>query len=216
MESTSLRQLLQRGLAIPACPLALNARRELDDRRQRGLVRYYAAAGAGGLAVGVHTTQFAIRDPQVGLFQPVLSLVAEELNRSDKQRGEPLVRIAGVCGRTKQAVCEAELVCGLGYHASLLSLGALQDTSEDELIAHCRAVAGVIPLVGFFLQPLVGGRALPYSFWRRFAEIETSSPSRSRHSIATKPSRSSAPSPKRTAKTSRSIQATMTISSWIC
>jgi dihydrodipicolinate synthase/N-acetylneuraminate lyase len=171
MESTSLRQLLQRGLAIPACPLALNARRELDDRRQRALVRYYAAAGAGGIAVGVHTTQFAIRDPRVGLFQPVLSLVAEELDRSDKQRDEPLVRIAGVCGKTKQAVCEAELVRGLGYHAGLLSLGALKDESEDELIAHCQAVAGVIPLVGFYLQLSVGGRALPYSFWRRFSEI---------------------------------------------
>jgi hypothetical protein len=167
MENTSLRGLLQRGLVIPACPLALNASRALDERRQRALVRYYAAAGAGGLAVGVHTTQFSIRDPRVGLFEPVLSLVAEELTRAGQ-----LVRIAGVCGATKQAIAEAELAHGLGYHAALLSLGALKDASGDELIAHCRAVAEVMPLIGFYLQPSVGGRALPFSFWRRFAEIE--------------------------------------------
>lgn len=172
MENTSLRHLLQRGLVIPACPLALNAHRALDERRQRALVRYYAAAGAGGLAVGVHTTQFCIREPHVGLFEPVLSLVAEELSRADQRRSEPLVRVAGVCGATKQAVAEAGLVRGLGYHAALLSLGALRDSSEDELIAHCRTVAEVMPLIGFYLQPSVGGRALPYSFWRRFAEIE--------------------------------------------
>ncbi len=163
-----LRARLQHGLAIPAHPLALTAARRLDERRQRALTRYYLAAGVGGLAVGVHTTQFAIRDPKVGLLQPVLALAAEEMSRAK----HPLVRIAGVCGQTKQAVAEAQLVRELGYHAALLSLGALRDADDAALIAHCRAVAEVIPVVGFYLQPSVGGRVLPYAFWRRFAEIE--------------------------------------------
>ncbi|MEX0643245.1 MAG: dihydrodipicolinate synthase family protein [Pirellulales bacterium] len=164
----SIRQLLQRGCVIPACPLALTAERSLDERRQRALCRYYVAAGAGGLAVGVHTTQFAIRDPRVGLFEPVLTLAAEELRRCDR----PLVRIAGVCGPTSQALNEAGLACRLGYHAALLSLEALRDAGDDELIAHCRAIAEVMPVVGFYLQPAVGGRVLSYLFWRRFLEIE--------------------------------------------
>jgi dihydrodipicolinate synthase/N-acetylneuraminate lyase len=172
MESIDVRQLMGRGLVIPACPLALDAQRKFDERRQRALVRYYDAAGVGGLAVGVHTTQFAIRDPRIGLFEPVLSIAAEELSRGDRRRGETLARVAGVCGKTKQAVAEAELIRGLGYHAALLSLGALKEASEDELLAHCRTVAETMPLVGFYLQPAGGGRALPYSFWRRFAEIE--------------------------------------------
>lgn len=167
-----IKQSLQRGLVIPACPLALTAGRKLDERRQRALFRYYLAAGAGGLAVGVHTTQFAIRDPQIGLFEPVLALAREEINRADIKRPQPVVRIAGVCGQTKQAVVEASLVRQLGYHAALLSLAALRESSDDELIAHCRAVAEVIPLFGFYLQPSVGGRLLSCSFWRRFAEIK--------------------------------------------
>ena len=159
---------LARGLVIPACPLAVTADRTFDARRQRALVRYYRAAGAGGLAVGVHTTQFAIRDPKHGLFRPVLELVAEVLNHAT----DPLVRIAGVCGPTAQAAAEATTARDLGYHAGLLSLGALKDESEDRLIDHCRAVADVLPVVGFYLQPAVGGRVLPYAFWRRFAEIE--------------------------------------------
>ncbi|MEN3940419.1 dihydrodipicolinate synthase family protein [Prosthecobacter sp. SYSU 5D2] len=169
METSELRSLLHQGLAIPAHPLALNAQRRLDERRQRALTRYYLAAGVGGLAVGVHTTQFAIRDPRIGLFKPVLSLAAEEMDRSG---GGPLVRIAGICGQTPQAVAEAALVHDLGYHAGLLSLGAMSQAGEEELICHCRAVAEVVPVVGFYLQPSVGGRVLPYSFWRRFAEIE--------------------------------------------
>jgi dihydrodipicolinate synthase/N-acetylneuraminate lyase len=168
MENSELRQTLRYGLAIPAHPLALTAQRHLDERRQRALTRYYLAAGVGGLAVGVHTTQFAIRDPKIGLFTPVLALAAEEMNRAVR----PLVRIGGVCGATKQAVIESETLRDLGYHAGLLSLGALRDATEAELLAHCRAVAAVIPVVGFYLQPAVGGRALPYSFWRPFAEIE--------------------------------------------
>jgi dihydrodipicolinate synthase/N-acetylneuraminate lyase len=168
----AVRRVLRGGVVIPACPLALTARRRLDERRQRALCRYYAAAGAGGLAVGVHTTQFAIRDPQVGLFEPVLALCAEELTRADADRAAPLVRVAGACGATPQAVAEAELARRLGYHAVLLSLAALRDADEDALVAHCREVGAVLPLVGFYLQPAVGGRPLSYRFWRRFLEIE--------------------------------------------
>jgi hypothetical protein len=171
MIDKAIHKLLHRGLVIPANPLALTAARKLDERRQRGLTRYYIDAGSGGLAVGVHTTQFAIRDPKIGLFKPVLQLAAEEMSRADKSRKEPLVRIAGVCGQTKQAVAEAGLIRELGYHAGLLSLAAMKDASLDQMIEHCKAVAEVTPVVGFYLQPAVGGRALPYSFWRRFAEI---------------------------------------------
>src|SRR5687767_6516794 len=167
-----LRAQLAAGLVIPACPLALTAQRKLDERRQRALFRYYAAAGAGGLAVGVHTTQFAIREPKVGLFEPVLAIAKEEMDRADADRAARLVRIAGVCGKTDQATAEAQLARDLGYHAGLLSLAAMRDADDEALIAHCRAVARVIPIIGFYLQPAVGGRALPYSFWRRFMEIE--------------------------------------------
>lgn len=166
------KEPLRRGVAIPAHPLALTAGRALDERRQRALSRYYVAAGAGGLAVGVHTTQFEIREPQFGLFRPVLELAKEEMDRADAGRSEPLVRIGGVCGKTAQAVEEATLLQSLGYHAGLLSLGAMREADDDALIAHCRAVAQTIPVVGFYLQPAVGGRVLPYRFWRRFAEIE--------------------------------------------
>ena len=165
----AVARALRRGLAIPACPLALTEVRTFDERRQRALVRYYVAAGAGGLAVGVHTTQFAIRDPRHGLFRAVLELVAEELNRT---AGPAFVRIAGACGPTAQAVAEAGLARDLGYHAALLSLGALKADPEDRLLDHCRAVADVLPVVGFYLQPAVGGRVLPYGFWRRLAELD--------------------------------------------
>ncbi len=168
MEISELRTHLLRGLAIPAHPLALDSARRLDERRQRALSRYYLAAGVGGLAVGVHTTQFAIRDAAVGLFKPVLQLAAEEIDRATI----PLVRIGGVCGATCQAVTEASLLRELGYHAGLLSLGAMRDVDEDALIAHCRAVADVLPVIGFYLQPGVGGRVLDHAFWRRFVEID--------------------------------------------
>jgi len=165
-------EVLRQGVVIPASPLALNAQRRWDERRQRALWRYYIAAGAGGIAVGVHTTQFAIRDPQIWLFRPLLELANEELDRADATRHQPLVRIAGVCGDTPQALYEAELAREMGFHAGLLSLSALKEADDDTLIAHCRQVAEVIPLVGFYLQPAVGGRVLSYRFWRRFAEIE--------------------------------------------
>jgi len=165
------RATLDRGVVIPAQPLALTAERRLDERRQRALSRYYIDAGVGGVAVGVHTTQFAIRDPKVGLFEPVLYLAAEELNRAEDQGKGPLVRIGGICGPTAQAVKEARLLHDLDYDAGLLSLAALVDSDINELINHCKAVAAVIPVIGFYLQPSVGGRVLPYTFWRRFAEI---------------------------------------------
>jgi dihydrodipicolinate synthase/N-acetylneuraminate lyase len=167
--SFDFRKSLQAGLVIPAHPLVLNARRRLDEERQRALTRYYIQAGAGGLAVGVHTTQFAIRDPKIGLFEPVLALAAEEAARAER----PLVRIGGVCGSTPQAVAEAGVLQRLGYHAALLNLGSLRDETEGALLKHCRAVAEIIPLFGFYLQPSTGGRLLSYAFWRRFAEIES-------------------------------------------
>jgi len=172
MATTAVRARLRRGLVIPAHPLALTARRRLDERRQRALARYYAAAGAGGVAVGVHTTQFAIRDPRVGLYRPVLELAAETLREPSHRRGRALVAIAGISGPTRQAVREARLAADLGYHVGLLSLGALASASVSHLVAHARAVAEVIPLMGFYLQPAVGGRELPAQFWRRFVEIE--------------------------------------------
>jgi hypothetical protein len=162
---------LRRGVVLPAHPLALNAQRRLDERHQRGLSRYYIAAGAGGLAVGVHTTQFEIRDPAVGLFRPILELAGEEMDRGDATRREPLVRISGICGLTPQAAREAQLARDLGYHAGLLSLAALRAADDDALFTHCRAVAEILPVIGFYLQPAVGGRVLGYRFWRRLMEI---------------------------------------------
>jgi dihydrodipicolinate synthase/N-acetylneuraminate lyase len=144
----------------------LNANRKFDERRQRALVRYYAAAGAGGLAVAVHTTQFAIREPRYGLFHPVLELAAEELRQHPD-----MLRVGGICGQTSQAAREAALLRDLGYDAGLLSLAAMRDADEDALITHCRTVSEVLPVIGFYLQLAVGGRALSYAFWRRFAEL---------------------------------------------
>jgi dihydrodipicolinate synthase/N-acetylneuraminate lyase len=158
---------LRRGAVIPAHPLALDAQRRLDVRRQRALTRYYLDAGAGGIAVGVHTTQFAIRD--AGLYQPVLELAMR--TAAESAPSQPIM-IAGLAGGTGQAVAEAQVARGLGYHAGLLSLAAMKGASEDELIAHAQTIAREFPLVGFYLQPAVGGIALPASFWRRFAAIE--------------------------------------------
>ncbi|MBV8243617.1 MAG: dihydrodipicolinate synthase family protein, partial [Hyphomicrobiales bacterium] len=158
---------LRKGVVIPAHPLALNAERKLDTRRQRALTRYYLDAGAGGLAVGVHTTQFAIRE--AALFERVLELA---MRSAAEWARAPAIMIAGLVGRTAQAVKEAQVARALGCHAGLLSLAALEGASEDELIAHAQTVAREIPLVGFYLQPAVGGLVLPVSFWRRFAAIE--------------------------------------------
>jgi len=169
LSTAQLRARLREGLAIPAHPLALDSARRLDERRQRALARYYLDAGAGGLAVGVHTTQFAIRD--VGLYEPVLQ-IAIDTARAWPRDGGPLVMVAGVCGATANAVAEAQLARRLGYHAGLLSLAAMKGRSEDEVIEHCRAVAEAIPLIGFYLQPAVGGLELSARFWTRFAAIE--------------------------------------------
>ncbi len=166
-----VRTALNEGTVIPAHPLALDADGRFDERHQRALTRYYTAAGAGGLAVGVHTTQFAIRDARVGLFEPVLAIAAEEMDRAEKRSSVPLIRIGGICGATDQALREADLLVRLGYHAGLLSLAALATSDEDALIRHCEAVGARIPLIGFYLQPSVGGRLLSYRFWRRFADI---------------------------------------------
>ena len=163
---------LRKGQVIPAHPLALDGSRRLDERRQRALTRYYLAAGAGGVAVGVHTTQFAIRNPSVGLFRPVLELAAEEVRRFSRKEGRTIIKIAGICGPTEQAVAEAELARDLGYDIGLLSLAALQTDPPEVLVAHARQVGRIIPLMGFYLQPAVGGRLLPAEFWRSFAGIE--------------------------------------------
>ena len=167
-----IRQVLKAGTVIPAHPLALQANRKLDERRQRALTRYYVAAGAGGVAVGVHTTQFAIREPQIGLFEPVLGLAAEEMDRADQGRNVPLVRVGGISGKTAQAVREARLLCDLKYHAGLVSLAAAKDLDDKALLRHCREIAVILPVIGFYLQPAVGGRVLSYKFWRQFSEIE--------------------------------------------
>jgi dihydrodipicolinate synthase/N-acetylneuraminate lyase len=164
-------QVLRRGAVIPAHLLALNASRQLDVRRQRALSRYYLDAGSGGLAVGVHSTQFAIREH--GLYRPVLELAMQTAQDWTPLGGRrPLVMVAGLAGPTAQALQEAQLARDLGYHAGLLSLAAMRNASEDELLAHCRQVARVMPLVGFYLQPAVGGRVLSASFWEDFARIE--------------------------------------------
>jgi dihydrodipicolinate synthase/N-acetylneuraminate lyase len=162
----SWRSNLQAGAVIPAHPLALNANRKLDERRQRALTRYYLAAGAKGVAVGVHTTQFQIHQPGNGLLKAVWELAIAEC------RAPGLIRVAGICGQTRQACEEASLARSLGFDIGLVSLADLRQASIDELIAHIRSIADIIPVMGFYLQPTVGGRPLPYEFWLRMAEIE--------------------------------------------
>ena len=164
--------ILKRGVAIPAHPLALNAQRKLDEQRLVALTRYYCDAGAGGIAAGVHTTQFAIREQKFGLFEPVLRLIASTAAEYERVSGKRIVKVAGVCGKTGQAVREAAFAREAGYDLGLLSLAAMSAASDAEMITHCRAVAQEIPLFGFYLQPAVGGRALSYEFWREFCRIE--------------------------------------------
>jgi hypothetical protein len=168
----NLREHFLAGQVIPAQPLAITRERHLDERYQKALTRYYLAAGSGGLAVGVHSTQFEIREPQHNLLRPVLELASRTIDEELAKQPRPFVKVAGVCGRTEQAVAEAELARELGYHAALLSLAAFHDADDKVLWEHCRAISEVISIIGFYLQPSVGGRMLPYSFWRGFAEIE--------------------------------------------
>ncbi len=164
--------VLRKGTVIPALPLALNKNRQLDERRQRALMRYYLDSGVGGIAVAVHTTQFEIRLPKFNLFGPVLEIAKEEFDRFTTSTKKPIVRIAGVIGKTEQAVNEAKLALSHGYHAVLLSVAAFKDSSNREILEHCRTIAGIVPVIGFYLQPAVGGRKLDVDFWREFAQIE--------------------------------------------
>jgi len=166
MDVSKLRSRLLDGGVIPAHPLALTAERRLDEAAQRGLTEYYLSAGVQGIAVGVHTTQFAIRKPEIALYEPVLALAADTMRSTD------ILKIAGVCGPTSQALAEAEMAKQLGYDAILLSLGGLAAWTEASLLDHCRAIADVIPIIGFYLQPAVGGRVLSRGFWRMFFQIE--------------------------------------------
>lgn len=167
----NLRSHLLAGQAIPAHPLALDANRRFDERHQRALTRYYIAAGTGGIAVGVHSTQFEIRDAKHGLFKPVLELAAETAAAGLRAAPRGYALIAGICGRTSQAVAESELARSLGYHAGLVSMAAYRSEPESEILAHVATVAKTIPVVGFYLQPAVGGRMFSYAFWRKFADI---------------------------------------------
>ena len=162
---------LHRGVVIPALPLALNKERKLDVRRQRAIIRYYLEAGAGGIAVAVHTTQFSIRLPDHNLYEPVLELAREEFDRFSLRSNRPVIRIAGVIGKTGQAIQEARLSLKNNYHAVLLSLAALPDASNNELLNHCEKIADIMPVFGFYLQPAVGGRILDVDFWRDFGKI---------------------------------------------
>lgn len=162
----------RKGVVIPALPLALDPSRKFDEVHERALVRYYIDAGVGGLAVGVHSTQFEIRDDDVGLFEPVLSLASDEIDRYCEKQGESILKIAGVVGKTEQAVKEAEFVVSKGYHAVLLSLSAFADGTIEKMVEHSAKIAEIVPVIGFYLQPSVGGRVLPFEFWREFVEIE--------------------------------------------
>lgn len=164
-----IKKLLHEGTVIPAHPLALDARRQLDEKRQRSLTQYYMACGAGGVAVGVHTTQFEIREPQFNLYARVLELAAQEVESA--ALGRPFIKVAGIVGPTPQALSEAETATRFGYDLGLLSMGGLQDWTEDEILDRVRAVAAVIPIFGFYLQPSVGGRIFTYDFWLKFARI---------------------------------------------
>jgi dihydrodipicolinate synthase/N-acetylneuraminate lyase len=167
----NLRHHLLAGQAIPAHPLVLDPQRRFSEKHQRALTRYYVAAGTGGIAVGVHSTQFEIRDPQHNLFRPVLELAAETVAAELRAEPRDFALIAGICGKTPQALAEAGLARSLGYHAGLVSMAAYRSEPETEILTHVATVAKVLPVVGFYLQPAVGGRVFSYAFWRRFAEI---------------------------------------------
>ncbi len=163
---------LHKGVVIPALPLVLDKNRKMDERRQRAVIRYYLDAGVGGLAVAVHTTQFEIRLPEIKLFDPILKIAREEFDVFTARNNKPIIRIAGIIGQTKQASEEARMALSHGYHAGLLSLAAFPDASNQKILEHCRAIADIIPVIGFYLQPAVGGRMLDVNFWREFAQIE--------------------------------------------
>ncbi|SEM86795.1 Dihydrodipicolinate synthetase family protein [Paenisporosarcina quisquiliarum] len=168
--SQDLQKHLQDGAFIPAHPLALTSDKQLDEYAQRRLTRYYIEAGVGGIAVGVHTTQFEIRDPKFNLYEIVLRLAMEEVEKAQLQR--PFLKIAGVCGGTEQALEETKIAKALGYDMVLLSNGGLHQYSEDDLIERTKVVANELPVFGFYLQPAVGGRIFSYEFWEEFASVD--------------------------------------------
>ena len=165
-------KILKKGTVIPANPLALDKNRKFDEKRQKLLTRYYLESGAGGIAVAVHTTQFEIRDPKINLFEKVLSAAKEEIDSFEKETGKIIVRVSGVCGKKEQAVREARTALEYGYDAVLLSPGGLSELSEEEMLERTKAVAEIIPVIGFYLQSSVGGRVFSYSYWERLCEIE--------------------------------------------
>lgn len=163
---------VRRGCVIPAQPLALDENRKFMPEYQRALCRYYIDAGVGGIAVGVHSTQFAIRDPEIALFEPVLEKTSAFIDQWCEYRGRKILKVAGICGKTDQALYEAEFAVKAGYDAGLLSMAAFADDSVEAMLEHARKIAAVMPVIGFYLQPSVGGRILPYEFWKEFALIE--------------------------------------------
>ena len=165
-------QKLAKGTVIPATPLALTQERKFDEKRERMLMRYYMDAGVGGIASCVHTTQFQVRDPKIGLFRPILEVVSDEVEKFEKRTGKVLVKVAGVCGKIDQAVKEAELAKELGYDAVLLSPGGLADYDEDMMIKRTEEVAKIMPVIGFYLQNSVGGKRFSYNYWQRLCEID--------------------------------------------
>ena len=165
-------QKLAKGTVIPATPLALTQERKFDEKRERMLMRYYMDAGVGGIASCVHTTQFQVRDPKIGLFRPILEVVSDEVEKFEKRTGKALVKVAGVCGKIDQAVKEAELAKELGYDAVLLSPGGLADYDEDMMIKRTEEVAKIMPVIGFYLQSSVGGKHFSYNYWQRLCEID--------------------------------------------
>ncbi|OPA73518.1 dihydrodipicolinate synthase family protein [Paenibacillus selenitireducens] len=167
--SPELFKALHEGLVIPAHPLALDQNRQLDERHQRALTRYYAASGAGGIAIGVHSTQFEIRDEPYNLYEPVLRMAAEEIAKANIAR--PFLKVAGICGPTEQAISETLLAQSLGYDAALLSMGGLVNWSEQDILERTKQVAAIMPVIGFYLQPSVGGQLFSFDFWCKFAEI---------------------------------------------
>lgn len=168
----NIRDHLLKGHVIPALPLALDHQRKLSEKHQKALVRYYVEAGCGGLAVGVHSTQFEIRDPQINLFEPVIALASNTIDAALKESSHPFAKILGVCGNTEQALREAQTGKDHGYHAALLSLMAVQHLDDRDVLQHCREVAKHIPIIGFYLQTAVGGRPFSHAFWREFCQIE--------------------------------------------
>jgi dihydrodipicolinate synthase/N-acetylneuraminate lyase len=169
---SEVKKALFKGVVIPALPLALNQHRQLDEAKQRLLMKYYLNAGAGGVAVAVHTTQFEIRLPEVNLYKRVLEIANEEFDNYTAKTLKPIVRIAGVIGKTEQAKKEAKIALKNGFHAVLLGVAAFSGASNQEILEHCKAIAEIIPIIGFYLQPAVGGQRLDVDFWREFAQIE--------------------------------------------